>query len=73
MEKEANETTSAPAAKGSNRRDAAKKPAVETSGVEGTVSAQAELDQEEDAVTDAAADLQKASIEDKEDAEAAKA
>jgi len=46
--------------------DVARKPAQKNQGVNGTVSAEAELEQEKDAVADAAEDLKKAAIEDKE-------
>ncbi|KAK1148532.1 multicopy suppressor of BFA (Brefeldin A) [Aspergillus melleus] len=45
--------------------DAAKKPAQENSGVNGTVSATAELKQEKDAAADVSEELQKASLEEK--------
>lgn len=45
--------------------DTAKKPAIENNGVDGSVSADAELKQEKDAAADVSEELQKASIEDK--------
>ncbi|CAG5184580.1 uncharacterized protein ALTATR162_LOCUS10980 [Alternaria atra] len=48
--------------------DAARKPAQKNQAVNGNASAEAELDQEKDAAADAADDLKKASIEDKETA-----
>ena len=44
--------------------DTARKPAMESQGVNGTTSAGAERVQEQDAVSDAAEDLKKAKIED---------
>ena len=44
---------------------------MENQGVEGEISAEAELEQEQDAVADAASDLKIAEREDKEDAAAA--
>ncbi|KAF9890338.1 hypothetical protein FE257_006004 [Aspergillus nanangensis] len=49
----------------SRATDSAKKPALENSGVNGKVSASAELKQEQDAVADASEELQKASLEEK--------
>lgn len=43
--------------------DAAKKPAIINSGVNGKVSAEAELKQEKDAAADVSDELQKASLE----------
>lgn len=48
--------------------DTAKKPALANSGVTGESSASAELAQEEDAVKDAAEEMEKAKIEDAQEA-----
>ncbi|KAH7336743.1 hypothetical protein BKA66DRAFT_577468 [Pyrenochaeta sp. MPI-SDFR-AT-0127] len=48
--------------------DTARKPAQKNQAVNGSASAEAELEQEKDAADDAAEDLKKASIEDKEEA-----
>lgn len=48
--------------------DTARKPAQKSQGVNGGPTAEAELEQEKDAADDAAEDLKKASLEDKEDA-----
>ena len=45
--------------------DSAKKPALKNSGVNGEVSADAELKQEKDAAADVSEELQKASFEEK--------
>ena len=45
-------------------KDTHSKPATANLGVNGKVSAEAQLSQEEDAVADAAAELEKAKIED---------
>jgi uncharacterized coiled-coil DUF342 family protein len=69
LEKEADEAaaSTSPAPKGaSRRRDVAKKPTIANQGVDGEISAEAELDQENDAVADVAAEMEKAHIEDKE-------
>ncbi|PWY65719.1 nuclear segregation protein [Aspergillus heteromorphus CBS 117.55] len=58
---EAEETS---AANGDRSTDAAKKPAVKNSGVNGKVSADAELKQENDATADVSEELEKATIED---------
>ncbi|KAF1939609.1 hypothetical protein EJ02DRAFT_408270 [Clathrospora elynae] len=47
--------------------DTARKPAQKNQAVDGSASAEAELEQEKDAAADAAEDLEKASLEDKED------
>lgn len=47
--------------------DAARKPAEKNQGVNGGPTAEAELDQEKEGAEDAAEELKKASIEDKED------
>jgi hypothetical protein len=48
--------------------DAARKPAQKNQGVNGEASAEAELEQEKDGAADAAEELKKASLEDKEEA-----
>jgi hypothetical protein len=48
--------------------DAARKPAQKNQGVNGSASAEAELNQEKDGAEDAAEELKKASIEDKDEA-----
>jgi hypothetical protein len=48
--------------------DTARKPAQKNQAVNGSASAEAELDQEKDAAADAAEELKKASLEDKEEA-----
>ena len=48
--------------------DSAKKPAIANAGVNGEVSASAELAQEEDAAKDVAEELEKAKIEDSQEA-----
>lgn len=54
------------AAEAENRStDQAKKPAIENNGVNGKVSATAELKQEKDAAADVSDELQKASLEEK--------
>lgn len=59
------------AVEGHGAKDTARKPAQKNQAVNGdAVSATAELEQEKDAEDDVADDLQKASIEDKEDAAA---
>ncbi len=49
-------------------KDTHSKPAAANQGLNGKVSAEAELQQEKDAVADAAAELEKAKIEDAETA-----
>jgi hypothetical protein len=69
LEKEADEaaTSPSPAPKaGGRRRDAGKKTTIGNQGVDGEVSAEAELDQEKDAAGDVTTEMKKAQIEDKE-------
>lgn len=51
---------------GGRRRDVGKKVSAANQGVDGEVSAEAELEQEMDAAADVTADLKDAKIEDKE-------
>lgn len=69
LEKEADEaaTSTSPVPNaGGRRRDAAKKTAIANQGVDGQISADAELEQEKDAVTDVTTEMKRAQLEDKE-------
>lgn len=69
LEREADEAAAAtsPVPKvGGGRRDAAKKTTIANQGVDGEISAEAELDQEKDAAADVTTEMKKAQIEDKE-------
>jgi hypothetical protein len=72
LEREAGDAAASgsPAPKaGGRRRDVGKKTTIANQGVDGVISAEAELDQENDAVAvaDVTTELKKAQIEDKED------
>lgn len=65
MEGDAKEVRNySPSTSGRKTHDSAKKPATLNQSVNGTVSAEAELAQESDAVADVAKDLKEAKIED---------
>lgn len=70
LEREADEaaapTSSVPKV-GDRRRDAGNKTSAANQGMDGKISAEAELDQEQDAEADVTAEMEKAQIEDKED------
>jgi hypothetical protein len=61
---EADSSPSAPANADAGAKDTHKKPASANQGLNGKVSAEAELAQEKDAIADATAELEKAKVED---------